>query len=203
MTSRRGSTILVLFLVAGTIAWFWYDGQLPLLKGKSFSLNVLPSDLSGFSEKTGKMVKNIQTRGSAALKDVFKTVTEKPKDIAVNVVNDAKQSAAESFKQQVAETLGIATVGSGGAGASVIKGVAIVRLVNQSLSLSIEADENSIKYRVNWGDGVVDSGSLGSKQQNKVDHVWHQAGDYSVNVEIVDEKDDQKKSFAFPIKILK
>lgn len=203
MNSRKGSTILILMLVAGTIAWFWHDGKLPFLRGKSFGLNVLPSDLSGLSQKTGQLVQDFQNKGGAVLKDVFKTVTEKPKDIAINVVNEAKKGATESFKQQVAETLGIATAGPASIGESAVKNVAIVRPVNQGLSLSIEADAGAIKYSLNWGDGVVESGGLEAKQQKKIDHVWQQAGDYQVKVEIIENSSGQKKNFTFPIKILK
>lgn len=199
MTSRRGSTIFFLLVVAGAIIYFWYDGKLPFFQGKSFNLNILPSDLSSFTQKTGNIVKDIKNRGNAAVKDVIKIAAEKPKEIAGNVINDAKKSVADSFKKQIAETLGIIS----GADAVPIKNVAIVRQVSQGLSLSIESDEVGIKYSVNWGDGTVVGGVLDLKQQKNLDHNWKEAGDYSVTVETEGVKDGQKKTFVFPLKILR
>lgn len=200
MNSRRGGIILFLIIVAGTIIYFWYDGQLPFLKSKSFNLNVLPGDLSNFAQKTSDFVKNIKIKGDLTAKNVFKKVAETPKEIAANVLNETKKSAVETFKNQVAESLGIATVANSNNSA---KNVAIVRPVSQGLSLFIESADDGIKYLLDWGDGEKTEGVLEPKQQRTLEHIWKAMGDYLVQVEIETQKDKQKKIFIFPVKILK
>ena len=191
-------------MVAGTIVYFWYDGKLPFLKGKSFSLmNITPTDLSSLARKTENLVKNLKSKTDLTAKNVLKTVAEKPKEIASNVVNDAKKSAVESFKNQVAEVVGITPAGSVVAENSAVKNIAIVRPVSQGLSLLVESNEENIKYSIDWGDGEKTAGDMVPKQQKTLDHIWKSAGDYSVQIEIENQKDKQKKSFVFPMKILK
>lgn len=197
--NRYWTFFVILALVGGVIAWFWYGGDLSLIKGKNFSFNkVFPENLADLAEKADSLIKNIKTKSDASTKQFFNDITETPKDLASNIVSDVKTSVTENIKNQIAQTFGIGT-----AGQSISKNIAIVRPINQGISLFIESDQDEIKYTIKWGDGESSFGSLEPKKQKTIDHIWQSSGDYSISVDIENIKDKEQKNFIFPVKIVK
>ena len=199
--SRYWTFFVILVLVGGVIAWFWYGGESSLMKGRVLSFNkIFPDDLVGLVEKADNLIKNIKTKSDASTKQFFSDIVEKPKDLASNIVSDVKTSVAENVKNQIAQALGI---GATGQGQNFSKNIAIVRPISQGIALFIESDNEGIKYTIKWGDGESSFGQLEPKQQKTLDHIWQSSGDYSISVDIENIKDKQQRNFIFPVKIVK
>lgn len=191
--------IFFVVLVGGGIAWFWQGGDLSLLKGKSFSFSkVLPNNFADFAAKTNELLRDFKEKSDVSGKEFLSKVTDVPKDLATNIMTDVKKSVTENIKGQIAQTFGISTSGE-----VLSKNIAIVRPISQGIALFIESDNEEVKYMIRWGDGESTSGLLGSKQQKTLDHIWQFAGDYSISVDIENTKDQQKRNFIFPVKIVK
>lgn len=197
--SRHWLFFLILLSIGGGIAWFWQGGNIPFLKGKSFSFSkVLPNNFADFATKTDEILRGFKEKGDASGKELLSKVTEVPKDLARNVITDIKNSVTSNIKGQIAQVLGI-----NNSDQVLFKSIAIVRPINQGIALFIEGDNEEVEYTIKWGDGESSSGTLPPKQQKTLDHIWQSAGDYVINVDIENIKDKQNRNFIFPVKIVK
>lgn len=202
--SRRGGGwllyLIVLALVGGGIYYVW-NGSFDMRKVKKILDNqTISSGVSGAFEKTPEKTKAFKEKADGFIKSTIDFVTEKPKEIATNFFNDVKNTAVESARKEAAKVLG-PSIGGGGVVAP--SNISIVRPARQSLSLLIDADtDEAIAYSIDWGDSRADKGLVVQKESKIIDHIWAESGDYTVKVDI-EGKNTGKKSFSFPITILK
>ncbi len=203
--SKKGSGwllyLIVLILVGGGIYYAW-NGSFDLQKTKKILDNgAISSGISSAFEKTPEKAKAFKEKADGIIKSTIDFIVEKPKEITTNFFNDVKNTAIESARKEAAKVLGPATLGGGGTPAP--SNISIVRPAKQSLSLLIDTDASEdIAYVIDWGDSRADKGLVAQKGSKIVDHIWNESGDYVVKVDI-EGKNTGKKSFSFPITILK
>lgn len=196
----------ILAAVAGSIYYSWnrsfdFAEVKKILDNKSLS-----SLLSETANKVPEKTKNWKEKIDAGITSGIALLTKKPKEIAGNFLTDIKNTALESARKQADQVLG---VGGGGGVAPVAGGggappsnISIVRPARQSLSLLITAENEDISYSIDWGDTIIDTGSVVQKTNKTIEHVWAASGDYTVKVDI-ERKTMGKQTFVFPITILK
>jgi hypothetical protein len=190
------SVLVLLGVVVGGIVWFWYDDKLDLFDGK---FNIISgSDFSQLAEKVTAGAKNFQMGSKSKIQELIKNAASKPTEAVGNIFHDVKDTASQSLRTQIANVLGISS-----ANLSPVKHIAIVRPISQGLSLIVESGAAEINYSIHWGEGTPTTGVLGAGQQKTIDHIWQSTGDYLVTVDIESSADQQKKTFVFPVKILK
>lgn len=194
------SYCIVLALVAGGIYYIW-NGSFDIKKAQKILDNDLISlGVSGALEQTPGKARAFKEKADGLIKSTIGFVTEKPKEIAANLFNDVKNTAVESARKEAAKVLG-PSISGGGTGAP--SNISIVRPARQSLSLLIDADaDEAIAYGIDWGDFRTDKGLVDKKGSTIIDHIWAESGDYAVKVDI-EGKNTGKKTFSFPITILK
>ncbi len=185
--------LIILALIAGGIYWWW--GGVPGLterKKTTFKFENLPKLL----EKSPQSFKELKVLSEDLTQKIWKSATQTPKEFAGAIIEDVGKKAAESFKEETANVLGLAqNLGP--------NKVAIVRPVKQGLSLQLESGEEVIKYIFDWGDGQKEEGTLPAKEKKTFEHSWVEAGSYNAVVTVTNEKGEEKKSFTFPIVIYK
>ena len=188
-------TLLLLLAVGAGIVWFW---DIDLVAGKNWFLkkDKAAPELADLIKNAPGLLKSLKLGSQDIAKDVFDLATKKPTEIAGDVAKDVGRAAADSFKGNVADVLGLVVPGR-------INNVAIVRPLNQPLSLIFETQQESLQFKINWGDGQNEEGSLAKKEQKIVEHLWREVGEYLVSVEIILEKDKSVKAASFPVRVIK
>ncbi len=213
-SSRKGASwllyLIVLAVVGGGIYYAW-NNAFDFTKAKKFFDNQeISSGISGVLGKTPEKVKSWKEKMDTAIKSTVAFLTEKPKEAAVNFVQDVKDSALESARKEATKVLGLPKAivagspqaGGGQNAGDIPSNISIVRSVRQNLSVLIDADNEDSTYAIDWGDGKTDKGSVLQKGSKTIDHLWIETGDYIVKVD-VEGKAAGKKTFSFPITIAK
>ena len=194
--------LIVLAAVGGGIYYFWNNGFDVKTVEKFFTTNELPSGVSDFFKKTPTGVKTFADKSQSFIKSGIDLLTEKPKEAATNVFNDVAKTATESVKKEAAQFLGLSPTSTAPTTIAIPSNISIVRPVRQNLSLLMDTDKEDISYVIDWGDKQTTRGSLIKKESKIIDHLWSEAGEYTVAVDIIG-KDTGKKTFAFPVTIQK
>ena len=184
--------LVILVLVAGGIYWWW--GGVPFLSSKKISFKL--ADLPELLKKAPANLKELKVLSEDLTQKLWRGATKKPGEFAGAILEDVGKKAAESFKEQTADVLGLGQT-------LAPNKFAIVRPVRQGLSLLLESGEESIKYNLDWGDGRKEEGELAGKIKKTFEHVWEEPGDFAVVVTVTNIKGEDKKTFTFPLTVIK
>ncbi len=192
--------IVIIFIILG--AGVWWFGLFDKINSFSFNnLNTLEKiDIDKVTEKINEpnVVKN-------DIESIIDKVSEFPKKIAANTIEQFKSSLASSVKTEVGQAidslqknLGLRISGtvnekpftislSGGVGKP------IYFLINGSSG-------GGGAYVIDWGDGEQSTGKVENNEKKIIDHVWRITNIYLVNA-LISNNNNEAQRFSFPIDI--
>ena len=185
--------ILIILIALGVGIWWFglFD------KINTFSFNHFPSDkiIEKFNEPN-------------ALKDqagsIVNKITELPKKIINETVEQFKQSLIGSAKNEVGQVIDSFQQNLG---LKVLTPVnerplmmSLSGVVNRPIYFLIDGVTGEGAYVVDWGDGEQASGKIADREKKTIDHAWRAAGVYLVNA-VISNKSSEVHRFSFPIDI--
>lgn len=194
----------LLLLAAGFLAYtkWWDTGLLPRLMG----------------EVKGTAVEAVQRTATDVVGEAKQSATDYAKQAGAGIVSSVGQSLLRFAASIVGETTSTSSTTDAPASTNPLPGAAasgtlpkaetsgfllpppattVVTNVGSPLTFSINRNTS---YQVDWGDGVMDSGSVASDASKVLTHSWGKEGDYTVLFRL-EGSTSSSFSYSFPVRV--